>query len=240
MRAAAPRARDFTDQRYQWGRCIDVAIKAKNRTKSWVRAEVQHAFGVIKRVFEFDKVRYHGLAKNPHRLEVSAALANLFVVRQRLLNEEETWLCRMAVRSIRGEQRHSSNPKARIRLRPSHLRVRAHFSDPFFRPSLNGRSWIGSILVRPPDRLIEVNHRTGHEPRLVAGQEGHGARYFVDRDQSPKWLLFGSAREPVWASSVVFALHAIFTIGCHPADVETVDTDAVSEQRECGILRQCR
>jgi IS5 family transposase len=43
-------------------------------------------FGVIKRVFGFEKVRYRGLAKNLHRLEVTAALANLFLVRRRLLN----------------------------------------------------------------------------------------------------------------------------------------------------------
>jgi len=40
---------------------------------------------VIKRVFGFQKVRYRGLAKNLHRLEVTAALANLYMVRRRLL-----------------------------------------------------------------------------------------------------------------------------------------------------------
>jgi IS5 family transposase len=42
--------------------------------------------GVIKRVFGFQKVCYRGLAKNLHRLEVTAALANLFTVRRKLLN----------------------------------------------------------------------------------------------------------------------------------------------------------
>jgi IS5 family transposase len=41
---------------------------------------------VIKRVFGFQKVRYRGLAKNLHRLEVTAALANLYIVRRRLLH----------------------------------------------------------------------------------------------------------------------------------------------------------
>jgi len=50
-----------------------------------VRAKVEHVIGVIKRVFGFTKVRYRGLAKNLHRLEVTAALANLFMVRQLLL-----------------------------------------------------------------------------------------------------------------------------------------------------------
>ncbi len=60
--------------------------KAKNRNKSRVRAKVEHVFGVIKSIFGFRKVRYRGLAKNLHRLEVTAALANLYLVRRRLLN----------------------------------------------------------------------------------------------------------------------------------------------------------
>lgn len=86
MRAAAPRAKDFTNQRYRWGARIDERIKAKNRTKSRVRAKVEHTIGVIKRVFGFQKVRYRGLAKNLHRLEATAALANLYMVRRRLLH----------------------------------------------------------------------------------------------------------------------------------------------------------
>jgi len=86
IRTAAPRARDFTNQRYRWGSRIDERIKAMNRNKSRVRAKVEHTIGVIKRVFGFQKVRYRGLAKNLNRLEVTAALANLYTVRRRLLN----------------------------------------------------------------------------------------------------------------------------------------------------------
>lgn len=86
MREVAPRARDFTNQRYRWGQRVDERIKAVNRSKSSVRSKVEHTIGVIKRVFGFQKVRYRGLAKNLHRLEVTAALANLFLVRRRLLN----------------------------------------------------------------------------------------------------------------------------------------------------------
>lgn len=85
MRAVAPRARDFTNQRYRWGGRIDERIKATNRNKSRVRAKIEHTIGVIKRVFGFQKVRYRGLAKNLHRLEVTAALANLYTVRRQLL-----------------------------------------------------------------------------------------------------------------------------------------------------------
>lgn len=85
IREAAPHARDCINRRYRFGKRVDEVIKAKNRNKSKVRAKVEHAIGVIKRVFGFQKVRYRGLAKNLHRLEVSAALANLFMVRRRLL-----------------------------------------------------------------------------------------------------------------------------------------------------------
>lgn len=86
IRKVAPHARDFTNQRYRWGKRVDERIKAINRTKSSVRAKVEHTIGVIKRTFGFQKVRYRGLAKNLHRLEVTAALANLFLVRKRLLH----------------------------------------------------------------------------------------------------------------------------------------------------------
>lgn len=86
MREVAPQAHDFTNQRYCWGKRIDERIKATNRNKSRVRAKVEHSIGIIKRVFGFQKVRYRGLAKNLHRLEVTAALANLYRVRRRLLH----------------------------------------------------------------------------------------------------------------------------------------------------------
>lgn len=86
IRAVAPRVRDFTNQRYRWGTRVDETIKATNRRKAKIRAKVEHVFGVIKRVFGFQKVRYRGLAKNLHRLEVTAALTNLFMMRRRLRN----------------------------------------------------------------------------------------------------------------------------------------------------------
>lgn len=86
MRAVAPKARDYTNQRYRWGNRIDERIKAMNRRKSKVRAKVEHTIGVIKRIFGFQKVRYRGLAKNLHRLEVTAALANIYLVRRKLLH----------------------------------------------------------------------------------------------------------------------------------------------------------
>ena len=86
IRARAPRAKDFTNRKYRGRGWFNEVEKAKNRTKSQVRAKVEHTIGVIKRVFGFRKVRYRGLAKNLHRLEVTAALANLYMVRRRLLH----------------------------------------------------------------------------------------------------------------------------------------------------------
>ena len=81
----APRAKDFTNRRYRGRGWFNETEQAKNRTKSQVRAKVEHSIGVIKRIFGFSKTRYRGLAKNLHRLEMSAALANLYLVQRRLL-----------------------------------------------------------------------------------------------------------------------------------------------------------
>jgi hypothetical protein len=48
----------------------------------------EHPIGVIKRVFDFTKVCSRGLAKNRHLIRASA-LANLFMVRKRLLRLQE-------------------------------------------------------------------------------------------------------------------------------------------------------
>src|SRR5437867_3788252 len=85
IRESAPKARDFTNRRYRHRGVVDEVERAKNRTKSKVRARVEHVIGIIKRVFCFAKVRYRGLKKNTHRLLVTCALANLFTVRRHLL-----------------------------------------------------------------------------------------------------------------------------------------------------------
>jgi len=85
IRQHAPRAQDFVNRRYRRRGVVDEVERAKNRTKSKVRARVEHSIGVIKRVFGFAKVRYRGLKKNAHRLLVTCALANLFMARRHLL-----------------------------------------------------------------------------------------------------------------------------------------------------------
>jgi IS5 family transposase len=85
MCRAAPAARDFTNEKGYRHLPLTDRQREKNRTKSGVRAKVEHVFFVIKRVFGFTKVRYRGLDKNAHRLFVASALANLFIVRRPLL-----------------------------------------------------------------------------------------------------------------------------------------------------------
>ena len=85
IRAKAPKAKDFTNRQCKWKHFFDEAIQAKNRNKSRIRARVEHTIGVIKRVFGFTKVRYRGLAKNGNRVFVTAALANIFLVRYSVL-----------------------------------------------------------------------------------------------------------------------------------------------------------
>lgn len=83
--ACAPAAQDMTNRRYRRKGVVDEAERARNKTKSSVRAKVEHPFLVIKRIFGFSKTRYKGLEKNAHRLFVTCALANLYMVRRRLL-----------------------------------------------------------------------------------------------------------------------------------------------------------
>jgi transposase, IS5 family len=64
---------------------LTAAERAAHRTKSKVRAKVEHVFDVIKCVFGYAKVRYRGLDKNAHALFAISALANLYMARRQLL-----------------------------------------------------------------------------------------------------------------------------------------------------------
>ena len=87
IRHSAPRAKDFTNRRCRHGGVTDEAEKARNQRKSKVRARVEHCFGVMKRVFGFNKVRYRGINKNADWLFSCCALVNLFLARRLLLPE---------------------------------------------------------------------------------------------------------------------------------------------------------
>ena len=85
IREQAPNAKDFTHKKGCRNRPLSDGDKAKNKTKSKVRAKVEHPFLILKRVFGFTKVRYRGLEKNATRLFVACGLINLYMVRRRLL-----------------------------------------------------------------------------------------------------------------------------------------------------------
>jgi IS5 family transposase len=85
IRDQAPNAKDFTHKQGCRNRPLNDGDKAKNKTKSKVRAKVEHPFLILKRVFRFNKVRNRGFEKNATRLIVACGLVNLYRVRRRLL-----------------------------------------------------------------------------------------------------------------------------------------------------------
>jgi transposase, IS5 family len=66
-------------------RPLSLYERAVNRQRSAIRARGEHAFLVVKRLWGFSKVRYRGLAKNTARLFTAFALANLYLLRRRLM-----------------------------------------------------------------------------------------------------------------------------------------------------------
>jgi len=85
IRQHAPKAKDFTNRKGCRSRPLTDEDRGKNRTKSKVRAKVEHPFLVFKRVFGFSKVRYRGLDKNANRGFVVCGLINLYMARKLLL-----------------------------------------------------------------------------------------------------------------------------------------------------------
>ena len=79
IRNTAPLAQDRTCRRTRYKNYVDELQKARNKTKSRVRAKVEHPFRILKRVFGFDKTRYRGIAKNHNRLCACFALVNLYL-----------------------------------------------------------------------------------------------------------------------------------------------------------------
>lgn len=77
MQSKAAQARDFTNQRTRRNGIVDEAARSKNRHKSRIRARVEHVFGVVKRLWGFNKVRYRGLAKDNMYLGSSKLMAQV-------------------------------------------------------------------------------------------------------------------------------------------------------------------
>jgi len=59
--------------------------------KAHIRSKVEHPFRVIKQQFGFQKTRLRGLAKNRCKINVLAALTNLFMARRQLLATASGW-----------------------------------------------------------------------------------------------------------------------------------------------------
>lgn len=55
------------------------AAKKREKTKSSVRAKVEHVFAVVKKLFGYRKTRYRGLKKQTAKLNMMFALANLYL-----------------------------------------------------------------------------------------------------------------------------------------------------------------
>jgi IS5 family transposase len=72
------------------GRPLSRLERRLNRLRSATRARGEHAFHVVKRLWGFTKVRYRGLAKNTARLFAAFALANLYLLRRRLMTPQGT------------------------------------------------------------------------------------------------------------------------------------------------------
>ena len=85
IREQAPMAKDFTQKKGSRYRKLTEADRARNRTKSRVRAKVEHVFGVMKGQFGYTKVRYKGLDKNAQAVFTKCALVNLVMAKKQLL-----------------------------------------------------------------------------------------------------------------------------------------------------------
>ncbi len=87
--AKASGVRYRVNRRANPGKPLTEYHKQLNRLRSTTRARGEHAFHVVKRLWGFAKVRYRGLAKNTARLLTMFALANLYLVRRRLIPRQE-------------------------------------------------------------------------------------------------------------------------------------------------------
>lgn len=82
------------NRRTHWSRPLDEHWRKINRSRSRIRARGEHPFHVVKRLWNFTKVRYRGLAKNTARAFALFALSNLdsYKFVKRLLSARSTCL----------------------------------------------------------------------------------------------------------------------------------------------------
>jgi len=72
------RLKEKHDYVINWEKFIEMRKASK-------RAKVEYVFYIVKRIFGVDFAIYKGIAKNAARLNMAYALANLYMVRHRLL-----------------------------------------------------------------------------------------------------------------------------------------------------------
>ena len=85
IKAVAPNAKDFTQKKGSRYRQLTDQERSANRTKSKVRAKVEHVFGLMKRRWGYTTVRYRGLNKNAHAVFTKCALMNIVMAKRQLL-----------------------------------------------------------------------------------------------------------------------------------------------------------
>lgn len=85
----APKAEDLTCRRWRSKLQVWPEQRQLNRIYAKTRSRVEHVFGVLKLRFGFVKVRYRGLAKNLHRLQVGFALVNLVTAQKYLAYSQQ-------------------------------------------------------------------------------------------------------------------------------------------------------
>ena len=66
------------------GKKLNCADRSFNRKSNRTRARVEHAFGVVKHLWGYRKVRYKGLEKNAAQVFTLFALSNLYMARKEL------------------------------------------------------------------------------------------------------------------------------------------------------------
>jgi IS5 family transposase len=77
IKECAPKAKDFTQKRAWRNKALTEQEIKTNKTKSSVRAKVEHPFLTLKRLWGFAKVRYRGLEKNANRAFAMLAMYNI-------------------------------------------------------------------------------------------------------------------------------------------------------------------
>lgn len=61
------------------------ALRAFEKAKAQIRAYVEHPFHIVKNLFGYRKVNYRGLSKNGARMQILFGLANIYMLRKKLL-----------------------------------------------------------------------------------------------------------------------------------------------------------